>query len=532
VTLSIRPTPVRKDTGDRPGEARVRAILDLALTDMTGVTTADQVALAERLVGIRGELEAAFRRGYARGPKPPTGETPIQRDAIRHSPMPFQFTEQQLQLFQYSFDLINDQSVSYAQQKAGELIVEIVLEQLGLIRSDIVDAVSGNKTPQQAARSIRNVIGLHTRWATAVSRYEERQYIQLVKDGKAPEIARRTAAQRAARYAKTLTAKRAKVIARTEIMDAENAGHMQAVINGANAGYVHLKTQIEWITAEDELTCPVCRPMNGKIITLGEMFELKGRAGNRAHPPAHPNCRCTFNELPPDYADDPWWNDLKPNATTPSDHWKPTAPGATTGGARLIRQLAKSGHLIATIATETTMSPEKYTELRDLYADQRSLPSDEHTWTEDALTDFDAFLRHADRISKHGKVRPRDNRGRFATTNTLRPDGPRLSKALRNADDSTSAVYTHADSGETFELILDADPGYDLLGVNQRIVRIGKTAGRATLTFHQGENHGTLHDFEISASNQGKGLLDAMIEFAENETGLPITALHARNAGQ
>jgi hypothetical protein len=44
-----------------------------------------------------------------------------------------------------------------------------------------------------------------------------------------------------------------------------------------------------WMTANDELVCPICAPRNEKPITNGE------------YPPAHPNCRCGVGwEFPKD----------------------------------------------------------------------------------------------------------------------------------------------------------------------------------------------------------------------------------------
>lgn len=48
------------------------------------------------------------------------------------------------------------------------------------------------------------------------------------------------------------------------------------------------KERIIWNTANDELTCPVCAPLNGKIIEAGKPF-----APGIYNEPAHPNCRCT-----------------------------------------------------------------------------------------------------------------------------------------------------------------------------------------------------------------------------------------------
>jgi SPP1 gp7 family putative phage head morphogenesis protein len=42
-----------------------------------------------------------------------------------------------------------------------------------------------------------------------------------------------------------------------------------------------------WQTASDEIVCPICAPLNGRVAALGESFP-----GFIESPPAHPRCRC------------------------------------------------------------------------------------------------------------------------------------------------------------------------------------------------------------------------------------------------
>ena len=45
--------------------------------------------------------------------------------------------------------------------------------------------------------------------------------------------------------------------------------------------------QRRWNTANDELVCPICGPLNGMVVGITEPF-----SGGIMLPPAHPNCRC------------------------------------------------------------------------------------------------------------------------------------------------------------------------------------------------------------------------------------------------
>ena len=70
---------------------------------------------------------------------------------------------------------------------------------------------------------------------------------------------------------------RAERIARTEIMMASN--------QGAKEGYRSVGVEkMEWMTARDDRTCPICQPMDGEIFAIDD-FPM---------PPSstHPSCRC------------------------------------------------------------------------------------------------------------------------------------------------------------------------------------------------------------------------------------------------
>lgn len=81
--------------------------------------------------------------------------------------------------------------------------------------------------------------------------------------------------------AETRSKTRAILIARTETASAYSAGSIAAYKASGVVG------SVEWLTADDEV-CPICEGLNGTRADLGHAF-----AGGVAHPPAHPDCRCT-----------------------------------------------------------------------------------------------------------------------------------------------------------------------------------------------------------------------------------------------
>jgi len=44
--------------------------------------------------------------------------------------------------------------------------------------------------------------------------------------------------------------------------------------------------ELRWVTSRDERVCPICRPLDGKVVNINAGF------GNVRYPPAHINCRC------------------------------------------------------------------------------------------------------------------------------------------------------------------------------------------------------------------------------------------------
>lgn len=84
---------------------------------------------------------------------------------------------------------------------------------------------------------------------------------------------------------------RAETIARTETMAASNGGQREAWAQAVDDGLLNGDEEEEWITTPDDVTCPICRPMDGERKPLGGKFNVDGEQMDG--PPAHPRCRCT-----------------------------------------------------------------------------------------------------------------------------------------------------------------------------------------------------------------------------------------------
>lgn len=198
--------------------------------------------------------------------------------------------------FKMSFNKTNPNSLAFAQRRAGELVTSIDALTRNSIRKAIIDAFNEGLDYRATARRIKSVVGLHPRWADAVTNFEKKEYARLVKSGMKEETARARSIERSTRYSDSLKSKRATMIARTEIQIAQNEGRQEGWNQAAKEGYVDVESQKMWIIAQDERTCPICVELDGEIVSWNGTFS----SGHETPGRVHPNCRCAMVILPPD----------------------------------------------------------------------------------------------------------------------------------------------------------------------------------------------------------------------------------------
>lgn len=108
------------------------------------------------------------------------------------------------------------------------------------------------------------------------------QLSQGIKQGESiPELSNRVLS-----VYKEATDSRAEMIARTEVLRANNF----ATVEAYNQSEVVVEK--EWYTALDEMVCPYCAPLHGQRTGKNGVFK-SAEFGNVEYPPLHPRCRCT-----------------------------------------------------------------------------------------------------------------------------------------------------------------------------------------------------------------------------------------------
>jgi hypothetical protein len=178
----------------------------------------------------------------------------------------------------YRFDGELPGAVKAAKKRAAKMVTGITKETERAIRNAIATAIKNGTPPLQAAREIRELIGLNSAQAQAVLAFREQMKKQGLKQDRIDAAAEK--------YSTRLLKERSEKIARTEIMDALNAGQHEAWVQAREDGLLSANATKEWIVTPDDLLCADCEAMDGVTVPLDEGFD-------EGDPPLHPNCRCT-----------------------------------------------------------------------------------------------------------------------------------------------------------------------------------------------------------------------------------------------
>lgn len=195
------------------------------------------------------------------------------------------------------FNVVSPFVLRAARELTANLIREVSLESKLAVRRIIFHAIRDGVPPREAAKQIRDIIGLTTRQALAVNRFEA----GLLERGVEGALARK----QAQRYSGRLLRDRAENIARTETMRAANRGQQLLWNEMANAGVIPADFGQRWLVTPDDRLCSRCAPMNGKVVQLGYLFRetengvlpsqrVPVAGATVESPPLHPRCRCTL----------------------------------------------------------------------------------------------------------------------------------------------------------------------------------------------------------------------------------------------
>jgi len=206
-----------------------------------------------------------------------------------------------------SFNLVNNATVDYAKKEAALLISEMGIENKKTIQSIIATSVKEGWGSDKTARHIRSAVGLTAFYKNAAIHREEgllkkaakRRGVTVEELGvKYPNDVAKIAGQ-VYRIEGSYKRMRAKLIARTELAKAANAGQnilWQQAVEGNLLDRDDVER--EWLTAGYDVD-PLCVELEGERISMdaGAIFpntSSKLNPDGVTAPPVHPNCRCAL----------------------------------------------------------------------------------------------------------------------------------------------------------------------------------------------------------------------------------------------
>lgn len=173
----------------------------------------------------------------------------------------------------------------FALHRSSRLVRDVGEDTRRAIRRTVEASVAEGLGADQSARRVRQVVGLRTDQIDRLSDLRD----SLFGRGLAPERVESAVD----RQATQMWRDRARMIARTEIMDALQEGKQEFLLDLDRRGLIDgERTVRRWIVTPDDALCPICEELGGlDPVAIGDPFE-SSVVGQIYGPPSHPNCRC------------------------------------------------------------------------------------------------------------------------------------------------------------------------------------------------------------------------------------------------
>jgi len=186
----------------------------------------------------------------------------------------------------FGFNAKSREAQRWAKEFVGERITTINTETKLAVRKIVVDSIREGIPPRDAAKQIREMVGLNRPQGLAL-----RRYVQNLS----PSLSPAAKAKAGIKLKNKMIRRRAITIARTEVIDSLSGGVEQAWVQAQQKGLLGSNAKKEWVTTPFG-ACAICRALNGQSVKITGMFSSE--IGPLARPTAHPNCRCGIAPVP------------------------------------------------------------------------------------------------------------------------------------------------------------------------------------------------------------------------------------------
>jgi hypothetical protein len=185
----------------------------------------------------------------------------------------------------FSFDGKNEAAQKQAKLRAARMVTRVSKETKEAVRALVVRAIRDGIPPYEAARMIKSMVGLTALQAQGAMNYRA----SLIEQGHTLDRVDKLTDK----YTERKIKERAWTIARTEIMDALNAGAEESWRQAKKKGFLSADAKKEFIVTGDERLCPVCGGMEDQQQPIDKPF-ITATGKPIRNPPVHPRCRCTM----------------------------------------------------------------------------------------------------------------------------------------------------------------------------------------------------------------------------------------------
>lgn len=205
----------------------------------------------------------------------------VQKDALHNLDNEVNTTKA-LKRYMAKKELFDEEDLKVAAQLD---LTPILMQELILAGQEAYRLIGSDDTylPYKVADVVKQNVDL---FATSMLETDKKVLANIISEGIAngnsiPEI-RSSIQEKFEQYSKV----QAERITRSEVMRVSNLGAEDAFMQ---SGVVEAK---QWLVAPD--ACPICAPLNGKIVKLGaEFYDGKNEFEN-GNPPRHVSCRCVL----------------------------------------------------------------------------------------------------------------------------------------------------------------------------------------------------------------------------------------------
>lgn len=193
--------------------------------------------------------------------------------------------------FRGRFDYTDPRTLEWAKNQSATLVTAVTDSMRNDIRFVVSQGLTENLTVKQISKELSQIIGLNERQANSYRKFVN----NLDEQVRAGKLSIAQMKKMTERQYKKMIKYRSQMIARQEILMAENHGRYLGFTQAVEQGWAHPKSMKRWSTSTDERTCEICMPMNGKSVQWDQSYP-----NGVFNPPAHIMCRCSISLLEPD----------------------------------------------------------------------------------------------------------------------------------------------------------------------------------------------------------------------------------------